>query len=254
MTTQRIAIVTGGNRGLGRSEVLALARDGADVLLTYRSSETEAAAVVDEVTALGRTAVALHLDTTKTATFAAFATDVTSALRSTWGRDTFDVLVNNAGVAGSTPIGNTEEEAVRGLVDVHFVGVVMLTQALLPLVADGGRIINTSTGLARFVGDTAYSVYASMKGAVEVYTRYLAKELGPRRIAVNAIAPGATGTDFGGGAMRDDDGVRAHLGSVIAMGHVGDPDDIGSAVAALASDAMGWVTGQRIEASGGMNL
>ncbi|KQW49057.1 hypothetical protein ASC77_10145 [Nocardioides sp. Root1257] len=253
-TNQKIAIVTGGNRGLGRSEVLALARTGVDVLLTYRTSADEAAAVVGEVEGLGRRAAALRLDTTETGTFAAFADDVRRELAERWGRDTFDVLVNNAGAVVNTPVGETTLEQVRPMVDVHFVGPVLLTEALLPLVADGGRIINTSTGLARFTGDPAYSVYASMKGAIEVYTRYLAKALGPRRIAVNAIAPGATGTDFGGGYLRDSDQVRDHLSGLIAMGRVGEPDDIGAAVAALASDAMGWVTGQRIEASGGMNL
>jgi NAD(P)-dependent dehydrogenase (short-subunit alcohol dehydrogenase family) len=254
MSKQKIAIVTGGNRGLGRSEALALAADGVDVILTYRANEQEAADVVDAIKALGRQAFAFRLDTTQIDDFATFAKQVGDLLASSWDRETFDILVNNAGAAASTPLGATEIADVRQMVDVHFVGVVFLTQALLPLVADGGRIINTSTGLARFTGDFGYSVYASMKGAVEVYTRYLAKELGPRRIAVNTIAPGATGTDFGGGALRDDEDVRAHLGSVVAMGHVGDPDDIGTAVAALASDAMGWVTGQRVEASGGMNL
>jgi NAD(P)-dependent dehydrogenase (short-subunit alcohol dehydrogenase family) len=250
MSKQKIAIVTGGNRGLGRSEALALAADGIDVILTYRSNEQEAADVVDAIKALGREAFAFRLDTTQIDDFATFAQQVADLLASTWDRETFDILVNNAGAAASTPLGATEIGDVRQMVDV----VVFLTQALLPLISDGGRIINTSTGLARFTGDFGYSVYASMKGAVEVYTRYLAKELGPRRIAVNTIAPGATGTDFGGGAMRDNEDVRAHLGSVVAMGHVGDPDDIGTAVAALASDAMGWVTGQRVEASGGMNL
>jgi NAD(P)-dependent dehydrogenase (short-subunit alcohol dehydrogenase family) len=254
MSKQKIAIVTGGNRGLGRSEALALAADGVDVVLTYRSNEQEAADVVEAIQALGRRAVAFRLDTTEIDTFEAFATQVGELLQQLWGRDTFDILVNNAGAAASTPLGRTELAAVQQMVAVHFTGVVFLTQALLPLLGDGGRIINTSTGLARFTSDFGYSVYASMKGAVEVYTRYLAKELGPRRIAVNTIAPGATGTDFGGGTLRDDEDVRAHLGGIIAMGHVGDPDDIGTAVAALASDAMGWVTGQRVEASGGMNL
>ncbi len=252
--TDRVAIVTGGNRGLGRSEVLALAAGGTDVVLTYRSGEEQAAAVVEEVAALGRRAVALPLDTTAPVTFGAFVDALRAALAATWGRDDLDVLVNNAGFARLTPLGATEEATVAELVAVHFTGVVLLTQEVVPLLADGGRIVNTSTGLARFTGDFVYSVYASVKGAVEVYTRYLAKELGPRRIAVNAIAPGATGTDFGGGSLRDDEQVRAQLGGVTAMGHVGEPDDIGAAVAALASPQMGWVTGQRVEASGGMYL
>lgn len=254
MSQPKIAIVTGGNRGLGRSEALALAADGVDVVVTYRSHEDEAAAVVAEIEALGRRGVALHLDTSQPVAFAGFVDRLRSVLMQTWGREDLDVLVNNAGNAGWTPLGRIELETVRSLVDVHLVGVVMLTEALLPLVVDGGRVINTSSGLARFSGDFGYSVYAATKGAIEVWTRYLAKELGPRRITVNAVAPGATGTDFAGGAMRDDNNVRAQLGSVIAMGHVGLPEDIGAAVAAIASEKMGWVTGQRIEASGGMLL
>ncbi|MGV8972958.1 MAG: SDR family NAD(P)-dependent oxidoreductase [Rhodoglobus sp.] len=254
MTPQKIALVTGGNRGLGRSTALHLAQVGTDVILTYRTNADEAAVVVKEIRALGRQAIALQLDASVPESFAAFGRQVRAELAESWGRDTFDVLVNNAGSAARTPIGGTEMPALQAMVAVHFTGVVFLTQELLPSIADGGRIINTSTGLARFTGDGGYSVYASMKGAIEVYTRYLAKELGPRRIAVNAIAPGPTATDFGGGSLRDDDGVRAHLGGQVAMGRVGLPDEIGSAVAALASEAMGWVTGQRIEASGGMLL
>ena len=250
----KIALITGGNRGLGRSEALALAADGADVVITFRSHEDEAKAVVAEIEALGRTAVVLRLDTAEPETFPAFAATLRTTLSETWDRTEFDVLVNNAGFAALTPLGGTDIATVRALLDVHVTGVVMLTQELVPLLADGGRIVNTSTGLARFTGDFGHSVYASAKGAIEVWTRYLAQELGPRRITVNAIAPGATGTDFGGGSLRDDEQVRAQLGGVIAMGHVGHPEDIGAAVAAIASDGMGWVTGQRIEASGGMRL
>lgn len=254
MTPQRIALITGGNRGLGRSSALHLADAGVDVVLTYRSSEQEGQAVVDEIQANGRKAVALRLDTTEVDTFPAFGQQLRAVLDDTWGRIALDVLVNNAGAAAWTPIGGTARGDIEHMVSVHFTGVVLLTQELLPLLADGGRVVNVSTGLARFTGDAGYSVYASMKGAVEVYTRYLAKELGPRRIAVNTVAPGATGTDFGGGALRDDDQVRSYLSGVTAMGRVGEPDDIGATVAALASPAMGWVTGQRVEASGGMNL
>jgi NAD(P)-dependent dehydrogenase (short-subunit alcohol dehydrogenase family) len=250
----RIALVTGANRGLGREEALALAADGADLVITYRTHEDEARAVVAQVEALGRTAVALRLDTGEHDSFPAFVDTLLTTLRSTWGRDTVDVLVNNAGHASDTVLGSITKDHVASLVDVHFTGVVLLTDALVPHVADGGRIVNTSSGLARFSVAFTYAVYGALKGAVEVWTRYLAKELGPRRITVNAIAPGATATDFGGGALRDDEGTRAHLAGVIAMGHVGRPQDIGSAVAALASDRMGWVTGQRVEASGGMLL
>jgi NAD(P)-dependent dehydrogenase (short-subunit alcohol dehydrogenase family) len=254
MTDQKIALVTGANRGLGRSEAIALAADGVDVVITYRSNPDEADKVVAEIEELGRRSVAMHLDVSEPASFAAFADRLRSLLADMWSRNDLDIVVNNAGNAGWTPLGGIELDAVRSLVDVHFIGVVMLTEALVPLVADGGRVINTSSGLSRFTGDFGYSVYASTKGAIEVWTRYLAKQLGPRRITVNAIAPGATATDFGGGSMRDDNDVRTQLGSVTAMGHIGEPDDIGATVAAIASDKMGWVTGQRIESSGGMLL
>ena len=254
VTQSKLALVTGGNRGLGRSEALALARTGVDVVITFRSHDEEAAKVVAEVEALGRRAVALHLDTSAPETFAEFVETLRAAIASTWNRDDLNVVVNNAGHAGWTPLGAIDVDVVRSLLDVHVVGVIMLTDALMPMVADGGRVINTSTGLARFTGDFGYAVYAAAKGAVEVWTRYLAKELGPRRITVNTIAPGATGTDFAGGVLRDNEAVRTGLANVIAMGQVGDPDAIGSAVAAIASDDMGWVTGQRLEASGGMLL
>ena len=258
MTTHHVhtktALVTGGSRGLGRSTALHLAQSGVDVVLTYRANAEEAEAVVAEIEKLGRRAVALQLDTTRLDTFADFGETFRTTLRDTFGRDDFDILINNAGAVAWTPLGEIEESDMAHLVGVHFTGVVMLTQELVGSIVDGGRIVNTSTGLARFVGQGGYSVYASVKGAIEVWTRYLAKDLGPRRIAVNAIAPGATGTDFGGGSMRDDEQVRTGLSSVIAMGRVGEPDDIGAAVAAISSDAMGWVTGQRIEASGGMLL
>lgn len=248
---QRIALVTGSSRGIGRSEALALAQSGADIIVTFRTGEREAASVVDDIRALGRRAVALHLDLSDPS---AFVTRLRRTLTGSWDRDTIDVVVNNAGAAVWTPLGSIDAQQVRDALDVHVVGVVMLTQALAPYIADGGRIINTSSGLARFVGENGYSVYAAAKGAVDVWTRYLAQELAPRGITVNSIAPGATGTDFGGGTLRDDENVRSMLAGVIAMGHVGLPDDIGAAVAAVASENMGWVTGQRIEASGGMRL
>ena len=254
MTDHQTVLITGGNRGLGRAAALHLADAGVDVLLTYRSNADEAAAVVAEIEARGRHAVALRLDTTETATFPAFADEVRRSLRETFGSDTLDVLVNNAGVAAATPIGDTDEAVIGQLVGVHFTGVVMLTQTLLPLLADGGRVINTSTGLARFTGDPSYSVYAAMKGAVEVWTRYLAKAVGGRGITANVIAPGPIATDFGGGYVRDNEAVRSALGGSAALGRVGEPDDIGSAIAALAVGGLGWVTGQRIEASGGTLL
>ncbi|MFG2921875.1 SDR family NAD(P)-dependent oxidoreductase [Streptomyces sp. NPDC048305] len=249
----RIALVTGANRGLGRSTVLHLAEAGTDIVLTYRSHPEEAEAVVEEVRKLGRTAVALRLDTGDTSAFPAFVAELRIALKENWGRENIDALVNNAGHGVYAPFAETTEEQFDGLMNVHVKGVFFLTQALLPLIVDGGRILNVSTGLTRFIAAPT-SAYATAKGAVEVLTRYLAKELGPRRIAVNAIAPGATGTDFGGGGVRDNEEMRTMLTGVTAMGRPGEPDDIGSAAAALLAEGTSWVTGQRIEASGGMML
>ena len=252
--TSRIALITGANRGLGRSAALHLASAGTDIVLTYRSNADEARAVVDEITALGRQAVALQLDVSRPAEFAAFAEDVRRELSQRWGRERFDVLVNNAGHADSTPIGGSDVGVVESLIAVHFTGVVMLTQALLPLLADGGRVLNTSSGLARFTGDGGLSVYAAAKGAVEVYTRYLAKELGPSGITANVIAPGPIATDFGGGMVRDVAAVRDHLAGAAALGRVGEADDIGRAVVALVSSDLSFMTGTRIEVSGGTYL
>ncbi|WP_405826455.1 SDR family oxidoreductase [Streptomyces sp. NBC_01390] len=250
---QTIALVTGGNRGLGRATALKLAEAGTDVVLTYRSNETEAAEVVESVTALGRRAVALQLDTTSFDTFPAFAAGLREALATVWGRESFDHLVNNAGVGAFTPVGQTTVEAFDLMVNVHFKGVVFLTQELLPLLADGGRIVNLSTGLARFVGE-GFGVYGAVKSAVDTYSRYLAKELGGRRISVNTIAPGPIATDFAGGAIRDDKEMNAQWAGNAALGRVGEPDDIGGAIAALLAPGTGWITGQRIEASGGTLL
>ncbi|HET6860136.1 MAG TPA: SDR family oxidoreductase [Streptomyces sp.] len=253
MSQQTIALITGGNRGLGRAAAVKLAEAGTDVIITYRSNAAEAAEVVDAVTALGRKAAALQLDTTLLDTFPAFAADVRKALTANWERETFDFLVNNAGVAAYTPVGGTGVESFDLLVDVHFKGVVFLTQELLPLLADGGRIVNLSTGLNRFVGE-GFAVYASVKSAVDTYSRYLAKELGGRAISVNSLAPGPIATDFGGGAVRDDQAINAHWAGNAALGRVGEPDDIGGAIAALLAPGAGWITGQRIEASGGTLL
>ncbi|MCR6688003.1 SDR family oxidoreductase [Cellulomonas sp.] len=249
----RTALVTGGSRGLGRATALALAADGADVVVTY----VRGAAAADEVVTMleqgGGRAAALELDTSAPETFATFAAALGSVLDG-WGAPGLDVLVNNAGVAGSTPLGGTTAAAVDELYAVHVRGPVLLTQELAPLLVDGGHVLNVSSGLTRFVGAPAYSVYAAMKGAVEVWTRYLAKELGPRRIAVNAIAPGATATDFAGGVIRDDERYRSLIEGASAMGRVGEPDDVGRAAAAIVSSSLSWVTGQRIEASGGQSL
>ncbi len=251
MTT--IALVTGGSRGLGRSTALAIARGGGDVVLTYHSKADAAQAVVAEVEAMGRTALALPLDTGDVAAFAPFANRLRSALRETFGRDGFDHLVNNAGHGDYALIADTTEAQFDGLVNVHFKGVYFLTQALLPLLADGGRIVNLSSGLTRtcFPG---YTAYAAVKGAVEVLTRYMAKELGARGIAVNTVAPGAIETDFGGGAVRDDPDVNKLFADMTALGRVGLPDDIGPMIANLLAPGSRWVNAQRIEVSGGQGI
>lgn len=247
----KIALITGGSRGLGRNTALALASRGEDVIITYHSKKDEADNVVAEIEKLGRKAHAFQLDTGKVAGFVAFAADLKKVLADKWGRQSFDHLINNAGTGLHKPFAETTEADFDALLNVHFKGVYFLTQTLLPLLADGGRIVNISSGLARFsmVGTSAY---ASMKGAIEVLTRYLAKELGPRGIAVNTVAPGAIATDFGGGLVRDNKQVNDMVASVTALGRAGEPDDIGPAIASLLSDDNRWVNAQRIEISGGM--
>jgi NAD(P)-dependent dehydrogenase (short-subunit alcohol dehydrogenase family) len=254
MTTETpIAVVTGGSRGLGRNAALSLAAHGVDVLLTYRSNRAEADHVVSQVTAAGRRAVALPLDVSASGTFAAFATQLSAALAKTWQRERFNFLVNNAGIGVHASFLETTEAQFDELVNVHLKGTFFLTQKLVPLMADGGRIINLSSGLTRF-SFPGFAAYAAMKGGIEVLTRYMAKELGPRRITVNTLAPGAIETDFGGGMVRDNAQVKAGIASQTALGRVGLPDDIGGVVASLLAAENGWINGQRIEASGGVFL
>lgn len=248
-----IVLITGGSRGLGRSAALAAARSGIDVVLTYRQQVGDAQAVVAEIQVLGRRAVALPLDIGDVRSFDAFAAQLSQALQATWQRGRFDFLVNNAGMGVHAPLADTTEAQFDALVNVHFKGVFFLTQKLLPLMNDGGRILNLSSGLARFALP-GYGAYAAMKGAIEVLSRYLAKELGPRGIAVNVVAPGAIETDFGGGAVRDNAELNALIAGQTALGRVGVADDIGPLVAALLQPATRWVNAQRIEASGGMFL
>jgi NAD(P)-dependent dehydrogenase (short-subunit alcohol dehydrogenase family) len=247
----RIALITGASRGLGHNTALALARQGVDVIGTYHSNKAEADATVAAIRALGRKAVMFQLDTGKAATFVAFAADVKQVLAATWDRQNFDYLVNNAGIGIHAPFAETSEEQFDRLMNIHLKGVFFLTQALLPLIADGGRIVNFSSGLARF-SLPGYAAYAAMKGGVEVLTRYLAKELGARGISVNTVAPGAIETDFGGGTVRDNKQVNDFVAGVTALGRVGLPDDIGPAVASLLSEDNRWINAQRIEISGGM--
>ena len=252
VTSTKIALVTGGSRGLGRSAVLKLAERGVDVILTYKSNETEAHAAARQVEALGRRAVALQLDAGDSRTFAPFAERVKAALVATWQRPDFDYLVNNAGMGGDhATVAETTEAQFDLLFNVHLKGTFFLTQKLLPLIKDGGRILNTSSGLARFALP-GYAAYAVMKGGIEVLTRYLAKELGARGISVNTVAPGAIATDFGGGRVRDNAQLNAFVASQTALGRTGLPDDVGNAVAALLTDPSGWINAQRIEVSGGM--
>jgi NAD(P)-dependent dehydrogenase (short-subunit alcohol dehydrogenase family) len=248
-----IALVTGGSRGLGRNMVLKLAEQGTDVILTYRSNRTEADSVVKQVEALSRRAVALPLDVGKSATFDAFVEQFRGALKQHWQRDDFNFLVNNAGVGAHAPFKDTTEAQFDELMNVHLKGPFFLTQKLLPLLADQGRIVNISTGLTRFTLPGA-AAYAAMKGAIEVLTRYQAKELGARGIAANVVAPGAIETDFGGGAVRDNAQLNALIASQTSLGRVGKPDDIGGVIASLLQPANAWINAQRIEASGGQSL
>ena len=251
--SQRIALVTGGSRGLGRSTSLNLARRGTDVILTYLSSAAEAAEVVQEITTLGRKAWALPRDLAETSSFVDFAIGLRQVLAQRWNREHFDFLVNNAGIGIHANFADTTEAQFDALANIHLKGVFFLTQKLLPLLADGGRIVNVSSGLSRFALP-GYSAYAAMKGAVEVLSRYMAKELGSRGIAVNVVAPGAIETDFGGGMVRDDAQVNAFIASQTALGRVGLPEDIGGVIASLLADENRWINAQRIEASGGMFL
>ena len=250
--TERTAIITGGSRGIGRNTAINLGRRGVDVIFTYRANQKEAESLIREIEAMGPKAAAFRLDTGDIGSFDGFVADVRKTLRN-WGRERFDYLVNNAGNSLHVPFEQVTEAQFDDVVNVHLKGVYFLTQKLLPLMNDGGRIVNISSGLARFAlpGSLAYG---AAKGAVEVLTRYLAKELGPRRITANVVAPGAIETDFSGGMVRDNPEVNKQVSAMTALGRPGVPDDIGPMIAALLSDENRWVNGQRIEVSGGMAL
>jgi NAD(P)-dependent dehydrogenase (short-subunit alcohol dehydrogenase family) len=250
----KIALITGANRGLGKAYALGLAKAGVDLIVTYRGDSAKIAPLLDEAKQLGVTAVALELDSSDVASFDAFAGAVREALSSTWQRDSFDYLVNNAGIGAPSSIAEQTVEALDELYSVNFRGVVMLTQKLLPLVADdGGKILNFSTGLARFTGDGVYAAYGSLKGAIEVFTRYLAKEVGPRGISANTVAPGATATEFAGGGLLSEQ-AATHLAAQNVQGRMGQPEDIAGAVVALLTAETNWITAQRIEVSGGQSI
>lgn len=247
-----ITLITGGSRGLGKSMAHQVAATGHDVIITYHSRKDEADKVVSEITAKGRKAIALQLDVAQSETFDEFAMSVKEALH-TWGATGFDNLVNNAGTGVYASITETSADQFESMMNIHLKAPFFLTQKLLPLMNDGGHIINISSGLARF-SLNGYAAYAMMKGGIEVFTRYLALELGSRKITVNTLAPGAIETDFGGGAVRDNADLNQMLASQTALGRVGLPDDIGGAVAAMLSDKMGWMNGERIEFAGGIHL
>jgi len=252
-TKNKIALVTGSSRGLGKNAAMHLAKAGNDVIITYRSKKEEADLVVAEIEGMGQKAAALQLDTGISKSFDGFVEQLSATLKEKWGGDTFDFLINNAGIDAAAPFAQTTEEDFDNLFNVHFKGVYFLTQKSLPLIADGGRIINISTGLTRFA-TPGYAAYASMKGAIEVFTKYLAKELGSRGIAANMVAPGIIETDFTKAAFDSHPGLDKYMSSITALGRVGQPDDIGGIIAFLCSDDARWINAQRIEASGGMFL
>ncbi len=247
----KIALVTGGSRGLGKDMALRLAQKGLHVILTYNSKKEEALEVVRQIEAIGQKAVALQLNVGETNSFDAFIVQVQEILKSHFNTEKIDFLINNAGIGTHVAYADTSEAQFDNLFNIHFKGAFFLTQKALPILNDGGGIVNISTGLARF-SFPGYAAYASMKGAVETLTKYQAKELGARRIRVNVVAPGAIETDFGGGAVRDNAGLNSMIASETAMGRVGLPEDIGGVVAFLCTDDARWINAQRIEVSGGM--
>ncbi|MBS1688705.1 MAG: SDR family oxidoreductase [Bacteroidetes bacterium] len=251
--SNKIALVTGGSRGLGKNAALSLAKKGIDVILTYNSRKEDALAVVAEIEKLGAKAAALQLNAGDIKSFDAFFNTLTAVLKNTFATNRFDFLINNAGIGIMAPFAQTTEEQFDELMNIHFKGVYFLTQKALNFINDGGRIINISSGLARFSVAGA-SAYASMKGAIEVLSRYMAKELGTRGIAVNVVAPGAIETDFGGGRTRDNEQAKAFVTSVTALGRPGLPDDIGGIISFMCTEEARWINAQRIEASGGMNI
>lgn len=251
--SQPIALITGASRGLGKNAALHLAAAGVDIIGTYHQKEDEARALVAEIEKLGRKAAMLQLDVSDSGSFSSFTRTLKQTLNEYFQRPQFDYLVNNAGVGINAALADTTEAEFDRLVAIHLKGPFFLTQALAELIADGGRILNISTGLTRFVMP-GFGAYAAMKGGIEVLTRYQAKELGARGISVNVLAPGAIETDFGGGVVRDNVSVNQHIAANTALGRVGLPDDIGGAIAALLSEGSRWINGQRVEVSGGVNL
>lgn len=252
-TNNKIALVTGGSRGLGKDMALRLAEKGHDVVITYQSQKEAAEAVVAQIESKGQKAVALHLDVSDFSSLDGFVKTLSNTLQSKWSVSNFDFLINNAGMGATIPFAQVTEADFDQFMNVHFKSVYFLTQKSLPILNDGGRIINISTGTTRFCVP-GYSVYASMKGAVETLTKYLAKDLGARGITVNVVAPGPIETDFNNAAIRNNPERKAAMAGMIALGRVGQAEDIGGVIAFLCSADAGWITGQRIEASGGVSL
>lgn len=248
---RKIALVTGGSRGLGKDMAIRLAEKNFDVIITYHSRIDDARSVVSSIESLGGKGYALKLDVGQASAFDAFAASVKDALRKEFQTGHFDALVNNAGTGLHASFSDTTPEQFDSMVDIHLKAPFFLTQKLLPLISDGGSIVNISSGLARF-SFPGYSAYGTMKGAIETLTRYQAKELGARRIRVNVVGPGAIATDFGGGAVRDNEELNSLISNLTVLGRVGEPDDIGGVVAFLCSDDAKWVNAQRIEVSGGI--
>ena len=251
--SNKIALVTGGSRGLGKDMAISIAKKGIDVILTWRSNEEQAKETVAAIEQLGSKAASLHLDMSDFKSLDGFIQNVAALLKEKWDTDHFDFLINNAGMGATVPFEQVTEELFNDFLNVHFKGVYFLTQKSLPILNNGGRIINISTGTTRF-SNPGYSVYASMKGAVEVFTKYLAKELGVRQITANIVAPGPIETDFNNAAIRNNPQMKGMLSTFSPLGRVGNTDDIGGVVAFLCTDDAKWINGQRIEVSGGINV
>ena len=249
----KIAIVTGGSRGLGKDMALALAKKEIDVILTYRSKEKEALETVASIEAMGRKAAAIQLNMSEFSSLDNFIKKMAEILQQKWQATSFDFLINNAGMGATVPFEQVTEELFDEFLNVHFKGIYFLTQKLVPHINSGGRIINISTGTTRFT-NPGYSVYASMKGAIEVFTKYLAKELGAKNVAANVVAPGPVETDFNSAVIRSNPQMKERLSSLSPLGRVGNANDIGGVVAFLCTEEAGWINGQRIEVSGGINI
>ena len=251
--SSKIALVTGGSRGLGKDMALAISKKGIDVILTYRSKKEEAEQTVKEIESMGQKAVALHLDMSNFNSLNDFVLQVLDKLESIWKTHTLDFIINNAGMGATVPFMQVTEELFNEFLNVHFKSIYFLTQKMIPYINEGGRIINISTGTTRF-SNPGYSVYASMKGAIEIFTKYLAKELGAKGIGANIVAPGPIETDFNNAAIRNNPEMKSRLSSLSPLGRVGKADDIGGVVAFLCTPDGAWINGQRIEISGGINI